>query len=97
MMMNEVYNLIKYELNFNPIFVYLKTHFCPKCNHKVKTSYTNVIIKEKDAKLSDRMIGDVVCAGDVEVRTPIFWCPNCDSKIQIKQMKEFEKQKKSKK
>ena len=85
--------IVRYELEFNPIYVFLKKHYCPKCNTKMSISYTNKVVSLKEMKSKDRPFGELPATGDVEIRTPFLWCPACECKMSLKEMKAFEKNK----
>ena len=85
-----ILGVIEYE-KFNPFYVFLKRHYCPKCQRRLITSYTNKIIPRKEVDQSKFNFGDVTFTGDLEIRCLFFWCPNCDYKISLRDMKEYEK------
>ena len=82
--------VIEYE-KFNPFYVFLKRHYCPRCQHKLTTSYTNTVIPRKEADPSKFNFGDVTYTGDLEIRRLFFWCPDCDFKISLEDMRKHEK------
>ena len=83
--------VIEYKLDFNPFYVFFKKHYCPQCQNKMTTSYINQIVPRKEATLSSFHIGDITFTGDLETRQLFFWCPKCDFKISITEMRNYEK------
>lgn len=85
--------VIEFKLDLNPIYVFLKRHYCPKCNKKMSTSYTNQVLSEKNITSSSSDICDSTFSGDLEIRNYFFWCSHCDFKISLSDMKNYEKTK----
>lgn len=85
--------IVQYELEFNPIYTFVKKHYCPKCNSKMLISYTNRVVSLNEMKSGDRPFGELPTSGDVEIRTPYLICPVCNYKISFKEMKAYEKNK----
>ena len=85
--------MIRYKLEFSPIYTFLKKHYCPKCNSKMSISYTSRVVPLKEMKPEERPFGELPLSVDVEIRTPYLICPVCDYKISFKEMKAYEKNK----
>ena len=85
-------NGIKYVFNDNPFYVHFKKHFCPQCNTRLKPSYTSIIINAKspEAKHYDFSLGDVYLVGNVDFRTRCFYCPTCQTKTPVWQIRAHE-------
>lgn len=84
---------IKYILNANPFWVYLKAHYCPQCGQKMRVGYTGKIVNSKspESENYDFSCGDIYCIGDVEFRIMNFQCKNCLRDISFEEVKNFEK------
>lgn len=83
--------IVQYEFDFNPIYTFLKKHYCPECNCKMSISYTCKVVSLNDMKPGERPFGELPNSGDVEIRTPYLICPVCNRKISFKEMKVYEK------
>lgn len=84
---------VKYIYEANPFYVHLKKHYCPKCTKKVVVRYKSEIVNSKSphAHNYDFSLGDTFLIGDVEFRTPHFFCPNCHHTLSFLEMKKIEK------
>lgn len=83
--------MINYKINFNPFYVFLKTHLCPKCGYKTTVSYLSKVIPRNEVNPKDLAIGDVSFGGDLEIRELFFSCPKCNNRISIDDMRKYEK------
>lgn len=78
-----------------PIYINFKKHVCPNCNtlvNAVKTSKTVWLGSDEAKKLriSGSMIGGGFQRGQVKVIWQEFECPQCNQRISVERMKEFE-------
>ena len=83
--------MTSYKINFNPFYVFLKKHLCPKCGNKMTVSYSNKVIPRNEVNPKDLVIGDVSFSGDQEIRELFFRCLKCNSRISINDMWNYEK------
>lgn len=88
---------IKYSLE-NPFYIYFKKHYCPSCKEKLRVRYKSEIIDSRSpqAKKYDFSLGDTFLSGEVEFKTPYFYCSACGVDISVYNMKEYEKTKRFK-
>ena len=86
---------VKYLYNVNPLYVYLKKHYCPNCGVRLKTAYDSVVVNSKSPKAKDYDFtigaGDSYYKGDVEFRTTFFKCTKCNFQVSFDEMKKVEK------
>lgn len=83
--------------NENLFYIFLRKHYCPKCNSKLIIGYDSEFIDPKSLEGKRiRDFGEVtyITKSDVEIRTCFFECSKCDFKIGFKEMKEQERAKK---
>ena len=89
---------VKYVYNANPFYVHFKKHYCPECNNILKIKYYSKIVNSNslEAEFYDFRIPDSKFVGDVEFKTSLFFCPNCNYEIPFDEMKKNEKGKRKK-
>ena len=83
---------VRYIINENPLYVYLKKHLCPGCRTKLETAYSSIIVNSNSPEAVDYDFsnGDVYWVGDVEFRTLFFKCPGCGYEIAFDEMRRLE-------
>ena len=71
----------------------LKKHCCPTCNEKLEVIKVSKVVnsKSQEAKNYDFSLGDSFMVGDVEFIWNEFYCPVCDKRVSIDEMKQIEK------
>ena len=86
---------IKYIYEANPIYVFLKKHFCPRCGKRLELRFVSKIVNSKspEAIEYDFSVGDTFLVGEVEFRKRYFYCEKCQLDISISEMKQYEKRK----
>ena len=74
----------------NPIFVYLKKHYCPYCGEKLIRKKVSQIIHSdsEEAKNYDFSNGDGFLVGNIKFIRTVFRCNKCDKTYTIKEVKE---------
>lgn len=76
----------------NPIFVYLKKHFCPICNGQLERVKVSKVVNSKsdEAKEFDFSSpgGDGYMIGNVKFIWTEFRCQKCERNYSIKETKE---------
>ena len=90
---------IMYSSIFRPFNVFLKKHYCPKCNEELSVIFKKEVVNTKspDAYKYDFSIADGgPLIGNIEVRTAVFNCDQCDSNFELKEIREIEKEKRNK-
>lgn len=85
---------IEYRLPVNPIYIYLKKHFCIDCSEKMEIRYNIEIDPNK--RISYFAGGQFCFTDGLEYRTPYFKCPKCGFQISVEEMKACEKAKRRK-
>jgi hypothetical protein len=87
---------IKYLYKINPIFIYLRKHYCPKCNMRLKVKYTSEIINSYSNESNNYNFStpENKLKGDVEFREGFFFCETCRSEFSFLEMKHIEKKRK---
>lgn len=86
-------SMISYQMSANPLYIYLKKHYCPQCKCKMKIVYKSKYFSEKEVKPIDTSIGEVTFLGDLEIRSPWFLCPSCGKEVSIDEMRQIDKKK----
>lgn len=87
---------IKY-FNHDIFYTMFKKHYCPVCAAEltcIKTSKT-VNSKSPEAGNYDFALGDSFLSGDVKFIWKEFYCPKCEKRISVDEMKRIEKQQNS--
>ena len=86
---------VKYIYDVNPIFVHWKKHFCPKCGKRMSIRFHSKTVNSAsfEARKYDFSLGDTFLVGNVEFRTPFFYCNECHCEVTAPQMKEIERRK----
>ena len=84
---------VKYVYDFNPFYIHLRNHFCPKCGKKMelRNECKTVDLRSKEAKNFDFSIGDSFFLGEVEFRKKYFYCPSCMIEFSPKEVREIER------
>lgn len=78
----------------NAIFYTMfKKHYCPFCGTKLSRIKTSKIVNSNspEAKNYDFTLGDSFMTGDVEYIWKVFYCPSCEKKISVSEMRNYEK------
>ena len=74
----------------NPIFVYLKKHYCPYCGEKLirkKVSQT-IHSDSEEAKNYDFEVADITVKGNMKFTHIEFFCSVCQKQYSVKETKE---------
>ncbi len=76
----------------NFLFVHCKKHFCPQCSNQLKVVKVRETVNKNNYNVNDVDIsnGDVFFVGDVDIVYEKFYCPKCNLKYNIKDIKYFE-------
>lgn len=77
----------------NPLFVWLKKHYCPACGSELMKVKTSKIVNSKSEEASefDFQSADTYMIGDVKFIWTEFKCPHCGKQISVEEMKMVEK------
>ena len=83
----------------SPYYVHRKKHNCISCNEKVNVKRVKKVINSrspeaKDFNFSFSGSDGGFMFGDVEFSYEVFYCPNCNNTISIKEMKKYEREQK---
>lgn len=81
-------------INRDIFYTVFKKHYCPDCETKLLYRKTSKIVNSKspEAKNYDFSLGDSFLVGDVEFIWNEFYCPVCDKRVPIDEMKQIEKE-----
>ncbi len=76
----------------NPIYLYLKEHFCPRCANKLYLSTGTAVFRggSEIAKKQNLEIDGAQMTGNITVESNIFICKGCNFKSSIEYMKNIE-------
>ena len=77
------------------IYTVFKKHFCPNCGAKRSCAKVSKVINSKSTEAADFDFssGEPYMAGDVKFIRKEFYCPRCDKRFAIKELKQIEKPK----
>lgn len=83
----------------SPIYLYLRKHHCPNCEHLVKVVKKSTLVSAGSAEarqlgLDYSMVGGVYQSGEITVIWKEFECPHCNSRITVEEMKAIESHRK---
>jgi hypothetical protein len=83
---------VKWIFRDNVFWIYLKKHYCPKCNARLKISYDSRIVNSNslEGKQYDFSLLDTDMHGDVKFKMMRFHCPKCDSKLSFYDVRNME-------
>ena len=90
---NDMKAAVKYIFEANPLWVYLKKHYCPVCGEKLEVRFSSKMIcaTSPEAKHYDLSLGDSFLVGDVEFKEKCFFCSKCAKNITFNEIKKSEK------
>ncbi|MBQ8419667.1 MAG: hypothetical protein IJY37_04870 [Clostridia bacterium] len=73
----------------NPVFVYVKKHFCPKCGKKLSVVKCEKIVDSasKEAKNYDFSCGNGFFVGNIKFIQTEFRCRKCKKNYSIEEVK----------
>lgn len=77
----------------SPIYIRWRKHFCPNCNNKLEARYDSRVI-DKNSPEGKKMNYLCVFAypmADIEERTWYLYCPKCESKVSVEEIKKSKK------
>ena len=80
----------------NPLYVNLKKHYCPDCKAKLEKQKVSKIVnsRSEEAKNFKFEFGESFMIGDVKFIWTEFYCPTCEKRISIDEMRRIEKEQK---
>lgn len=81
-------------VNYDIFYTVFKRHNCPVCGTKLTRVKTSRIVNSMspEAKNYDFSLGDSFMVGDVEFIWKEFYCPICEKRIPIDEMRRIEKE-----
>lgn len=82
--------------NNDVLYTKFKKHYCFECGAVLTCVKTSKVVNSKsdEAKNYDFSLGDGFMSGDVEFIGKEFYCPICEKRISIDEMKRIEKEQK---
>ena len=83
-------------MNDDVTYTVFKKHRCPVCGAELSRVKTSRVVNagSPDAKDYDASLGDSFLTGDVEYIWKEFFCPVCEKRYTVDEMKQIEKGKK---
>lgn len=77
---------------YNPIYLYLKEHYCPHCKAPLFLVKVSKIVNSfsPEAKDYDFSGVDTSLVGDIEFIWKEFKCPDCEAQMPIDDVKKYE-------
>lgn len=96
--MKSVVKGIRYTVK-HPIFVFRRTHHCPQCGDElvVENAHSKADAASDEAKWFFRTNDWQNVTGEVEVRTPYFYCTHCGKTFAVEEIRDIERKRKVKK
>ena len=80
--------------NNDVFYTVFKKHYCPSCGTKLTRIKASKIVNSRspEAENYDFSSGDSFMVGDVELIWTEFYCPTCEKRISIDEMRRIEKE-----